>query len=179
MSFSARGGAKGDERRSQVNEGAVVQGFAFPSDAKRAEVVVPAVGSLDDPPARLSSHAPDEWLLASPSNVWDDASIADFAFGVGVVEAFVQAEVRGPTRPARCPKYDGVQRRAGHPLVVDIRCGDLDGDGNAASVGQDVAFGAEFCAIGRIGARVVPPFGAFTLALSSEHHFRSTPTRSS
>jgi hypothetical protein len=26
---------------------------------------------------------------------------------------------------------------------------------------------------------VVPPFGAFTLALSSEHHFRSTPTRSS
>jgi hypothetical protein len=26
---------------------------------------------------------------------------------------------------------------------------------------------------------VVPPFGAFTLALSSEHHFKSTPMRSS
>jgi hypothetical protein len=162
-----------------VNEREVGGPFSLVTNEQPAEEIVPAVGSLDDPPARLSAHAPDEWLLASPSNVWDDASIADFAFGVGVVEAFVQAEVRGPTRPARCPKDDGVQRRAGHPLVVDIRCGDLDGDGNAASVGQDVAFGAEFCAIGRMGARVVPPFGAFTLALSSEHHFRSTPTRSS
>jgi hypothetical protein len=26
---------------------------------------------------------------------------------------------------------------------------------------------------------VVPPFGAFTVALSREHHLRSTPTRSS
>ena len=162
-----------------MNEGEVVGRFSLVTNEKPAEEVVPAVGSLDDPSARLSAHAPEEWLFASPSNVWDDASIADFAFGVGVVEALVQAEVRRPTRPARCPKYDGVERRAGHPFVVDVRSGDLDGDRDAASVGQDVAFCAEFCAIGRIGARVVPPFGAFTLALSSEHHFKSTPTRSS
>lgn len=98
---------------------------------------------------------------------------------VRVVKAFVEAEVRGATRSARRTKDYGIERRAGHPLVVDVRSGYLDGDRHAASVGQDVAFCAEFCPIGRIGARVVPPFGAFTLALSSEHHFRSTPTRSS
>lgn len=162
-----------------MNEREVVGPFSLVTNEQAAEEVVPAVGSLDDPPARLSTHTADERLFASPSNVWDDASIADFAFGVGVVEALVQAEVRRPTRPARRPKHDGVERRASHPLVVDVRSGDLDGDRDAASIGQDVAFCAEFCAIGRIGARVVPPFGAFTLALSSEHHFKSTPTRSS
>lgn len=162
-----------------MNESEVVGSFSLVANEQPTEEVVPTVGTLDDPPARLSAHATDEWLFASPSNVWDDASIADFPFGISVVEALVQAEVRRPTRPARRPKYDGVERRAGHPLVVDVRSGNLDGDRNAASVGQNVAFGAEFCAIGRIGARVVPPFGAFTLALSSEHHFRSTPTRSS
>lgn len=162
-----------------MNEREVVGPFSLVTNEQPAEEVMPAVGSLDDPPARLSAHAADERLFASPPDVRDDAPIANLAFGVRVVEAFVQAEVRRATRPAWCSKHDGVERRAGHPLVVDIRSGDLDGDRDAASVGQDVAFGAEFCAIGRIGARVVPPFGAFTLALSSEHHFRSTPTRSS
>jgi len=162
-----------------MKEREVVGGFALVTDEQCPKAIVPAVGSLDDPAARLSTHAADERLLASPSDVRDDASITDLAFGVRVVEALVQAEVHRPTGPAWCAKHDGVERRAGHPLVVDVRSGDLDGDRDTAPVGQDMAFCAEFCAIGRIGARVVPPFGAFTLALSSEHHFKSTPTRSS
>jgi hypothetical protein len=162
-----------------MKEGEVIGAFPLVPDDQAAEQVVPAVGPFDDPAARLATHAADKGLFASPADVWDDAPIADLAFGVRVVEALVQAEVRRSPRPAWRAKHDGVERGAGHPLVVDIGSGDLDGDGDAARVGQDMAFRAEFCTIGRIGARVVPPFGAFTLALSREHHFKSTPTRSS
>lgn len=162
-----------------MKEREVIGTFALVPDDQASEQVVPAVGPFDHPAARLATDAADERLFASPPDVWDDAPIANLAFGVRVVEALVQAEVGRPTRPAGRAKHDGVERRAGHPLVVDVRSGDLDGDRDAVRVGQDVAFCAEFCAIGRIGARVVPPFGAFTLALSSEHHFKSTPTRSS
>ena len=162
-----------------MNEREVVGGLALVTDEQGAESVVPAVGSFDDPAAGCSANAAHERRFSSTSNVWDHAAITNLALGVRVVEALVQAEVRGATWPAWRPKHDGIERRTGHPLVVDVRGGDLDGDRDAASVRQDVAFCAEFCAIGRIGARVVPPFGAFTLALSSEHHLRSTPTRSS
>lgn len=162
-----------------MNEREVVGSLALVTNEQTAEAVVPAVGSFDDPAARLSANAAHEWRFSPASNVRDHATIADLALGVRVVEALVEAEIRRATWPTWRAKHDGVERRPGHPLVVDVRGGDLDGDRDAAPVRQDVAFCAEFCAIGRIGARVVPPFGAFTLALSSEHHFRSTPTRSS
>jgi hypothetical protein len=162
-----------------MHEREVVGGLALVANEQTSEAIVPAVGSFDHPAARFAANAAHERRFSSTSNVWDHATIADLALGVRVVEAFVEAEIRRPTWPAWCAKYDGVERRPGHPLVVDVRGSDLDGDRDAASVRQDVAFCTEFCAIGRIGARVVPPFGAFTLALSSEHHFRSTPTRSS
>ena len=162
-----------------MKEREVIGAFALVPDDQASEQVVPAVGPFDDPAARLATHAADQRLFPSSSDVRDDAADTDLAFGVRVVEALVQAEVGRPTRAARRAKHDGVERRAGHPFVVDVRSGNLDGDRHTARVGQDMAFCAEFCAIGRIGAGVVPPFGAFTLALSSEHHFRSTPTRSS
>jgi hypothetical protein len=162
-----------------MKEREVVGALPLVTNDQAAEEIVPAIGPLDDPAARFSAHAADKGLFSSPADVRDDASVADFAFGVRVVEALVQAEVLGSTRPSWRAKHDGVERRARHPLVVDVRASDLDGYRDAARIGQNVAFCAEFCAIGRIGARMVPPFGAFTLALSSEHHFKSTPTRSS
>jgi hypothetical protein len=62
-----------------VNEREVIGPFSLVTNEQPAEEVMPAIGSLDDPPARLSTHASDERLFASPSDVWDDASIADFA----------------------------------------------------------------------------------------------------
>ena len=162
-----------------MDEREVVGGLAFVTNEQSAKAVVPAIGSFDDPAAGLSANAAHERRLSAASNVRDHATIADLALGVRVVVAFVEAEILRATWPAWRAKHDSVEHRSGHPLVVDVRRGDLDGDRDAAPVRQNVAFCAEFCTIGRIGARVVPPFGAFTLALSSEHHFRSTPTRSS
>ena len=162
-----------------MDEREVVGGFALVTNEQRAKAVVPAIGSFDDPATGLSTNGTHERRFSAASNVRDHAAIADLALGVRVVVAFVEAEIRRATWPAWRAKHDSVEHRSGHPLVVDVRRGDLDGDRDAAPVRQNVAFCAEFCTIGRIGARVVPPFGAFTLALSSEHHFRSTPTRSS
>lgn len=162
-----------------MNQREVVGGLALVTNEQTSVAVVPAVGSFDHPSAGLAADAAHQRRFSSTSNVRDHATISDLALGVRVVEAFVEAEIRGATWPAGRAKHDSVERGPRHPLVVDVRGGDLDGDRDAAPVRQDVAFCAEFCAIGRIGARVVPPFGAFTLALSSEHHFRSTPTRSS
>lgn len=162
-----------------MKEREVVGGLALVTNEQTAKAVVPAVGPLDDPSSRFPASAADERRFSSTPNVRDDAAIAHLSLSVRVIEAFVQAEIRGTTWPTWRTKHDGIERCPGHPLVVDVRSGDLDGDRYAAPVRQDVAFCAEFCAIGRIGARVVPPFGAFTLALSSEHHFRSMPMRSS
>ena len=162
-----------------MDEREVVGGLAFVTNEQRAKAVVPAIGSFDDPATRSSANAAHERRFSAASNMRDHATIADLAIGVREVVALVEAEILRATWPAWRAKHDSVEHRSGHPLVVDVRRGDLDGDRDAATVRQNVAFCAEFCAIGRIGARVVPPFGAFTLALSSEHHFRSTPTRSS
>jgi hypothetical protein len=162
-----------------VDEREVVRGFPFVTDKQGAKSVVPAVRPLDDPTSRLATNAPNERLFTSTADVRDHAPIPNLALGVLIVEALVEAEVVWSPRPTGPAEDHGIERRAGHPFVVDVRRGHLHPDRDASSVGQNVAFRAEFCTIGRIGARVVPPFGAFTLALSSEHHLRSTPTRSS
>jgi hypothetical protein len=125
-----------------MNEREVVGSLALVSNQQSPEAVVPAVGPFDDPAAGLPANATYERRFASTANVRDHAAIADLALGIRVVEAFVEAEIRGATRPAWRAKHDGVERRPGHPLVVDVRGGDLDGDRDAATVRQNVAFGA-------------------------------------
>jgi hypothetical protein len=162
-----------------MNEREVVAGFPLVTDEQASEAVVPAVGPLNDPASRLALGASDERLFAATTDVRSHVAIPDLLLGVAVVVPLVQAQVVGTTRTSRAAEDDCVERGAGHPLVVNVRRRQFDADRNATPVGQDMAFCAEFCAIGGTGAGVVPPFGAFTVALSSEHHLRSTPTRSS
>lgn len=175
MALSPDGSAERDEGRSQVNEGAVVQGFAFPADAKRAEVVVPAVRPLDDPSTRPTADAADQRLLAAAANVWNDATRSSFVLRIGVVVPLVEAQVHWPTRTSRRADEDGVERGAHHPFVVHVRARQGDGERHTSAVSQNVAFAAEFCAIGRIRAGELPPLGAFTVALSREVHAQSIP----
>lgn len=137
---------------------------------------MPAVRALDDPTTRFAANAADHPLLTASADVRDAPALADLLLAVGVVVPFVEADVLGPPRPARRPEYAGVHGRADHPLVVDVGTGDGDRERNSAGVCQNVALGAEFPAIGGVGAREVPPFGAFTDALSIEHQLKSTPT---
>jgi len=158
-----------------VQKRAVVRGLTFPANAKSPVIVVPAVRALNDPTAWSAARAAYEWRFSSSANVWDDATVANRLLAVNVVIPLVQAEVCWTAGATSSAYQDGVEGRAHHPLVVHVCSRECDSHGNTSAIGQNVAFCAAFSAIGRIGAREVPPFGAFTMAPSSEAHSQSMP----
>lgn len=162
-----------------MNQGQVVVAPALPADAQAAKVVVPAIGALDYPATRSTANAAQQRWLAATANVWANAAATYFALGVRVVVALVEAQVAWPARSARCTQWNRVERRAGQPLVVDVGAGERHADGHATLIGQDVTLGAELAPIGRIGAGMIPPLGAFTEALSSEAQSHAIPRSSS
>jgi len=163
------------DRTRQVDERAVALSLPLPANSQAAEVVVPTVGALDHPTARFAAHAANERWFAPAANVRSHAALACLVLAILVVVALVEADVLWSARSTRGSDRDCIKRGAYHPLVVDVRAGQRDGEGDPAPVGQNVAFCAEFSAIGRIGARELPPFGAFTEALSSDAHSKSSP----
>ena len=178
MTVPARRSAVRDQRARHVDEREVVLGDRLPANAQRAVVVVPAVRSFDDPATSATAFAAVRDLAAT-SEVRLDSTQPHRDLGVAIVVSLVEAELLRPTRTARCSKGHGIERLAGHPLVVDVRAGQRDGDRDAASVGEDVTFRSKFSAISRIGPGELPPFGAFTEALSSEAQAQSMPRCSS
>jgi hypothetical protein len=151
----------------------------LPSDQQRAESVVPAVGAFDDPSPRLSAYAANQWSFATPANMETDAARTDDLLDVLVVVAFVEAEILRPAWSTRRPHSDGVERLGDHPFVVHVGARDGRGERDAAAIRQYVPLYAGFGSIGRIGTGVVPPFGAFAMALSIDDHFHWIPRRSS
>jgi len=150
---------------------------ALPADAQGPVVVVPAVRSLDDPPpGLLAANRSGQWRFSSTANMRHDVALPRFSLWFLVVVALVEAEVVWATATVLSTEDDRIERLADHAHVGDVRSGQRDAEGNAATVGQDVALGAELGAIGRIGPGELPPFGAFTEALSREAHAQSIPT---
>lgn len=86
--------------------------------------------------------------------------------------------LRAP-RSARATHDNGVEHLADHCSVRHIRAADERRDRDAAAVGQNVALYAAFRPVRRVRPREVPPFGAFTEALSRELHFHAMPRRPS
>ena len=155
----------------------MIFGGALPSDPQPAKVVVPAIGSFNDPAScLLAADRAGEGGLSPTPNMRLDAASTSLAFRLVVVVPFVQAEVLRASGPSRRTQWDRVERPADHMHVVDVGPRQRHCQRDALTIGQDVAFCAEFCAIGRIGTREVPPFGALTLALSSDAQSHSMPT---
>lgn len=140
---------------------------------------MPRVRSLDDPASRLAADDANEGLLAASSDVRTDPPQPNGRSHVRVVVALVQAEVFRTPRPAGTANDDGIKDIADHRAVRHVGASDQGGEGNATTVGQNVAFDAAFRAVRWIWAREVPPFGAFTEALSRELHFQAMPRRPS
>jgi hypothetical protein len=167
--------SKGDEAAGEVQEAAVVRANPFPANQHTTEAVVPGVGALHHPAAGLALHAAEERLLAPAPDVGHDPASPDGRLGVLVVVPLLEAEVLRAARSARGAEDHCIERLPDEPLVVDVRAGDLGGQGHAAAVRQDVAFDAAFRPIRGVGAREAPPFGALAMALSSEDHFHWMP----
>ena len=107
--------------------------------------------------------------------MWDDASKNNFSLGIEVVIAFVEAKMLGASRPSWSSNDDAVEDLANEPLVMYVGTSNTDRERDAAAICQDVPFDALLGAIRRVWTCVVPPFGAFTEALSSDVHFQSIP----
>ena len=160
-----------------MEHGEIVGRDALPADEQPSKPVVPTVGALDDPAARPSLGAAEQWCLATSADVGHDSAAADRSFGVGIVVAFVQAQVFGTSWSARRSEHDCVEHICNHPLVVDVGSGDPHGQRNAATIREDVTFHPEFRAVRRVRPRVAPPFGALAMALSSEAKSHLMPRR--
>jgi len=179
VSVASASGAVGDERAGHVNERQMVLSNRLPANAERAEVVVPAVGALDDPASRPTADAADKWLFAATTNTRHYAAASRFSRADREVVAFVETQMAGSTWPAGRAQLHCIEHDADEPHVVDVGSAQCDGNRDATAVAKDMAFGAELAAIGGIGPGEVPPFGAFTEALSSEHQVQSIPRCSS
>ena len=66
-----------------------------------------------------------------------------------------------------------------HHGVVDVGGRWQRPEGNPVGRDDKVILGPRLAAIGRVRPGVVPPFGAFTMALSRLHHFQSIPRHAS
>lgn len=150
---------------------------SFPANEQSPKTIVPGVGALNDPASRLPAHSTDEGLLAAPANVWANTAQANRGSHVWIVVTLVETEVFRSPRPTRATHDNGVEHFADYASVRNVCPCDDRCDGHAAPVGQNVPFNPAFCAVRRIWPREVPPFGAFTEALSNELHFSAAPRR--
>ena len=168
---------KRDESAGELEHGEVVLRDSLPTDQKAAEPVVPTVRPLDDPATWLAANTSDERLLASTTDVRDDPSNSHRGFAVGVVVAFVQAQVARPTRTEQPADHDRIEHLGDKPLVVHVGPGDPHGQRHSSRIGQNVPFHAEFPPVGGVRSGVDPPFGALAIALSSDAKSHLMPRR--
>lgn len=102
----------------------VVLGFALPADQQSTKAIVPAVRALNDPTARLATHAAEESVFATSANVRHDAAMAHGGFSVGVVVALVETEIARPAWTSRPTQSERIERGGDQPLVVNVGCRD-------------------------------------------------------
>lgn len=154
-------------------------GLSFPTNQQRAKSIVPTVRALDDPATWRAAYTPEQGIFTAAPNMGDNTAAPNCRFGVAIVIAFIETQMLRTAWPAGAAQRDRVERLAHHPFIVHIGAGDDRSQRYAACVGQDVPFDAELGAVGWIFARVLPPFGALTMALSSDDHFQRMPRRRS
>src|SRR4051794_1141864 len=123
---------------------------------------------------------------AAPGNPIADPPLAQGTPAPRLVIGLVGVElVRAPAGPAAAlaDRRHGVDQLVEEAAVVDICCGDPQGERNAVGVGDDVALGPGPAAVGRIGAGFLAPLFAGTDALSTQARLQSIawapPRRSS
>lgn len=105
-------------------------GFSLPAYSQAAKVVVPAVGTFDDPASQFATNATNQLRLASAANVRLHTALTCLL--LAIVVALVQADVLGPPWPERSVDECRIECGADHPLVVNVGAGQRDREGNPA-----------------------------------------------
>lgn len=106
-----------------------------------------------------------------------DTATQNFEFGVHVVVPFVEAHVFRLTGLPGTSEDHRIQSRSSEPLVVFVSARQHDGNRNPSTVRQEMALAPALGPVGRVRARLVPPFGALTMAPSNDAHVQAIPFR--
>jgi hypothetical protein len=97
--------------------------------------------------------------------MWLDSTRSNLTVDVVEVVALVEAQIRRPTRPPRRSHDNGIDRRDGRTLVVDIRGSDLRSERHTSAIGEDVTLDARLASIRRVGACRVAALGRSARAI--------------
>ena len=137
------------------------------TDPKPPVLMQPANRSLDDPTggaetAAVRGPAVGEHRLDVPLS---QLGLVRLRVVRAVALDARRAEARAPAFAVE--RRDGVDEREELGDVVSIRTSERDHQRDALRFGEDVVFAARAGAIGRVGARLEPPFSARMLELST------------
>src|SRR4051794_34917352 len=174
-SSSGSAGPPDDEVEADQGGGEAVErledvGPALVADGEPAEAGKPGERAFDHPPVPTQALAT---LDPASRDARDDAAPAA---GAAVVVPLVGVQLgRALARaPRALPDWRyRVEDRLQHGAVVDVGRRQLQDEGDAAGVDQDVALAARLAAVGRVWAGEFAPLLAGTLALSIEQRDQS------
>ena len=137
---------------------------------------MPAVRPFDDPTSwLLPANGAGKRRFTASANMRNDTTCSSFLFWFVVIVALIEAEVLRTSWAARGSDVHSIQCFTNHVHVVHVGTRQSNCEWNSLAIDEDVPLRAELCAIGGIGTREVPPFGALTLALSREAQSHSRP----
>ena len=142
-------------------------GAPFVADGDAAEAGEPSERTLDHPSVSAETLAAFD---ATPGNPRNDRSLAQRTPAVSEVVALVGMQFgRSPPGPARtlADRRHGIDQRLQQLAVVPVGRRDLQGEGDAIGIDEDVTLGAQLAAIRQVRAGLFAPLFAGTLALST------------
>jgi hypothetical protein len=150
-------------------------GSSLVADGEAAELCEPSQGPLDDPPVSPQSLAALDTAAGDPVL---DATAGESPTTAAVVIGFVGVQLRRPfawPSPALADWWDSIDDRLQHPAVVDVGACQLQREGNALRIGEDVTLRTRLAAIGRVRTGRRAPLLAAIDALSREARLKSMP----
>ena len=159
--------APADEAGGDVVKGGEDVGAPFVADGDAAEAGEPSERTLDHPSVSAKTLAA---LDATPGDPRNDRSLAQRLPAVCKVVALVGVQLgRAAPWPARtlADRRHGIDQRLQQLAVVPVGWRDLQGEGDAIGIDEDVTLGARLAAIRRVRAGLLAPLFAGTLALST------------
>ena len=175
--------AAGDEGGGELREGFKEVEASLVAGCQAATTAEPSERAFDHP---AMASQPLGAVDAAPGNPRLDAAPARRSSTVREVVTLISMRLRrSPLRPAdaRADRRHGIDQFVEEPAIVDVCCGEPDGERDALGVSNEMAFGAGSTAIGRIGTGFFAPLLAGTDALSTQARLPSMaparPRRSS
>ena len=132
-------------------------GSSLVADGEAAELGEPSQRPLDDPPVSPQTLAA---LYAAAGDTVLDATAGESPTTAAVIVGLVGMQSGGAfarPSPALADWRDSIDDRLQHPAVMHVGACQLQREGDALRVGEDVTLRARLAPIGRVRARRRPP----------------------